>query len=117
MSLKKEIAAYEGMRTDLEGEHLGKWALVHNEELTGIFESFEQAAEDSSRTIRPGALSDSPDRSGTRDLASLSSVPPSAAACVRLSAAFQDRHPYWPSPARQFWCVLVLTICTGPGQP
>ena len=45
MSLKKEIAAYEGMHTDLEAEHLGKWALVHNEELAGIFESFEQAAE------------------------------------------------------------------------
>ena len=45
MSLKKEIAAYEEMRADLEAEHLGKWALVHNEELTGIFKSFEQAAE------------------------------------------------------------------------
>ena len=45
MSLRNEIAAYEEMRADLEAEHLGKWALVHNEELTGIFESFEQAAE------------------------------------------------------------------------
>ncbi|MDD9998005.1 MAG: hypothetical protein OXQ89_09705 [Rhodospirillaceae bacterium] len=45
MSLKNEIAAYERMRTDLEAEYLGSWALVHNEEFTGTFESFEQAAE------------------------------------------------------------------------
>ena len=45
MSLKNEIAAYEEMRADVEAEHLGKWALVHNEKLTGTFESLEQAAE------------------------------------------------------------------------
>lgn len=29
MSLKNEIAAYEGMHSDLESEHLGNWELIH----------------------------------------------------------------------------------------
>lgn len=45
-TLKEEIGAYEAMLDDLEIEHLGKWALVHGEELAGTFESFEDAAND-----------------------------------------------------------------------
>ncbi len=43
--LKKEIAAYERMRGDLELEHFGKWIVVHDEKLTGIYDSFEVAAD------------------------------------------------------------------------
>jgi hypothetical protein len=43
--LKSEIAAYDGMRSDLEMKYLGRWALVHDKQLVGAFESFEQAAE------------------------------------------------------------------------
>ena len=43
--LKKEIAAYKKMRGDLETEHLGKWALVHDGKLIGTYESFEKAAD------------------------------------------------------------------------
>jgi hypothetical protein len=43
--LREEIAAYETMRADLESAHMGKWALVHERELVGIFDAFEQAAE------------------------------------------------------------------------
>lgn len=43
-SLKKEIAAYENMRSDLEIDHFGEWVLVHDEELVGTYESFEAAA-------------------------------------------------------------------------
>ena len=43
--LKKEIAAYEKMRGDLETEHLGKWALVHDGKLIGTYESFAKAAD------------------------------------------------------------------------
>ena len=43
--LSEEIAAYELMQADLESEHLGKWALVHDHQLIGIFDTFEAAAE------------------------------------------------------------------------
>jgi hypothetical protein len=42
--LEKDIIAYETMRADLENHHLGGWVLVHNEELIGVFPSFENAA-------------------------------------------------------------------------
>ena len=44
--LTKEIAAYERMRNELETDHLGKWVLVHDEELIGIYATFEEAAEE-----------------------------------------------------------------------
>ena len=43
--LKKEIAAYETMRSDLEVEHPGEWVVVHDEKLVGTYESFQSAAE------------------------------------------------------------------------
>ena len=43
--LKKEIAAYETMRSDLEIEHLGEWVVVHDEKLVGTYETFQSAAE------------------------------------------------------------------------
>ena len=42
--LTKEIAAYERMRNELETDHLGKWVLVHDEALVGIYATFEEAA-------------------------------------------------------------------------
>ena len=45
MALDDEIAAYEKMQLDLEAEHLGEWALVHNRELIGTFKEYEKAAE------------------------------------------------------------------------
>ena len=35
-TLKKKIAAYANMRSDLETEHLGEWALIHDEELISM---------------------------------------------------------------------------------
>ena len=43
--LKEEIAAYERMRDDLELENFGKWVVVHDEKLVGIYDSFEAAAD------------------------------------------------------------------------
>lgn len=40
-----EIAAYEAMRAKLESEHMGKWVLVRESRLFGIFDTFETAAE------------------------------------------------------------------------
>ena len=47
--LTKEIAAYEKLRNDLETDHSCKWALVHDEELKGVFDTFEDAADFASR--------------------------------------------------------------------
>ncbi len=44
--LTKEIAAYQHMRSELEADHFGKWVLVHDETLEGIYETFEEAASD-----------------------------------------------------------------------
>ncbi len=43
--LTSEIAAYERMRNDLESQHMGKWVLVHDGQLEGVYDSFEEAAE------------------------------------------------------------------------
>ena len=43
--LKKEIAAYDRMRDDLEVEHFGKWVVIHDEALRGTYEEFEDAAD------------------------------------------------------------------------
>jgi hypothetical protein len=52
--LSEEIAAYEAMRPDLEAEHLGMWALVHDRKLAGIFESFDLAAQDAVKRFGRG---------------------------------------------------------------
>ena len=52
--LKEEIAAYEKMSNDLEIEHSGKWVVVHNKELAGIYDSFEFAAEDAVKRFGRG---------------------------------------------------------------
>jgi len=44
--LEKEISAYEKMRSTLEAERMGKWVLVHDEQLVETYDSFESAAED-----------------------------------------------------------------------
>ncbi len=44
-TLNDEIAAYDRMRGVLETEHLGRWVVIHNLELTGSFDTFEAAAE------------------------------------------------------------------------
>lgn len=44
--LDQEISAYEGMRSELEAHHMGKWIVVHDFALIGVFDSFESAAQD-----------------------------------------------------------------------
>lgn len=45
-TLSEEIVAYESMQRSLEIDHFGKWVVIHNKELSGVFDSFENAAED-----------------------------------------------------------------------
>ena len=45
-TLQREIAAYERNRAMIETEYFGKWVVVRDEEIVGIYESFEDAAHD-----------------------------------------------------------------------
>ena len=53
-TLKKEIAAYECMRDDLEAEHNGEWVVVHDEQLVGTYGSFELAADEAVKRFGEG---------------------------------------------------------------
>jgi hypothetical protein len=44
VSVDKEIAAYERLRPDLEARYMGRWVLIHEEKLVGVFRSFEETA-------------------------------------------------------------------------
>ena len=52
--LKREITAYEEMRTKLEADYRMRWAVVHAEELIGIYRTFESAAEDAMQRFGRG---------------------------------------------------------------
>ena len=54
ITLQDEIASYEQMRSELEAAHLGKWALVHERVLVGVFEDFMAAAGDAIRKFGRG---------------------------------------------------------------
>lgn len=43
-TLEKEIATFEEHQSTLEASSMGKWALVHNADVIGTFDSFEDAA-------------------------------------------------------------------------
>lgn len=44
MDIDSEIAAFEGMRGELESKHTGKWVLIESRSLVGVFDSFDEAA-------------------------------------------------------------------------
>lgn len=52
--LDQEIAAYNGMSAELEAHHMGKWVLVRDLKLVGIYESFESAAEEAVKRFGRG---------------------------------------------------------------
>ena len=54
MKLTQEMDAYEGMRSQLETEHLGKWALVCGGDLIGTFDDFESAADTANQKFGKG---------------------------------------------------------------
>ena len=43
--IDSEIAAFEGMKAGLEAEHMGRWVVIHDRVLVGIFDAFEAAAD------------------------------------------------------------------------
>ena len=52
--LSKEQAAYEARRAELERDHNGEWVVFHGEELVGIYDDFQDAAEDALRKFGLG---------------------------------------------------------------
>jgi len=52
--LQNEIAAFDKERDQLELEHSGEWVLFHGGARIGVYESFEQAAEDAVRKFGRG---------------------------------------------------------------
>ena len=44
-TLEREIQAYAKLRDRLEAESWGQWAVVYGDELIGVYELFEEAAE------------------------------------------------------------------------
>ena len=52
--LDEEIAAYESMIDDLVAKHTGKWVVVHDRQLIGVYESFELAAADAIKQFGSG---------------------------------------------------------------
>jgi hypothetical protein len=44
--VEREIAAYEKMQAELESAHVGKWVLIKDETLIGVYDGFEAAAAD-----------------------------------------------------------------------
>jgi len=49
-----EISAYDSMREQLEAEHMGKWVLLHDRQLVGVYDSFDKAAEDAVKRFGGG---------------------------------------------------------------
>ena len=43
-TIEKEIIAYDLMREEMEENHYGEWVLVHDQQLIGTYETFQDAA-------------------------------------------------------------------------
>lgn len=42
--LEKELTAYKGLQAELEARQKGKWVVIHEDKLIGVFDHFEPAA-------------------------------------------------------------------------
>lgn len=52
--IKDEIAAYEKLKEELEAKDLGKWVLLRDLKLIGIYDTFEAAAESAVKQFGTG---------------------------------------------------------------
>lgn len=43
LELRRQIAAYEKIKSDLETDHFGKWVVFYDEELVGTFDTDREA--------------------------------------------------------------------------
>ena len=49
-----EIEAFKRLQKDLEADHMGKWALLHDGQVVGFYESFEVAANEAVKRFGNG---------------------------------------------------------------
>ena len=52
--LKEEIEIYESMQDILELKHFGKWVLIHDSKLKGVYDCFEDAGSEASEKFGKG---------------------------------------------------------------
>jgi hypothetical protein len=45
-TLDTEIATFDALRPNLEAEHMGEWALIHERALIGTFAALDEAAQE-----------------------------------------------------------------------
>ena len=45
-SLESEIREFEARRSELETDHFGKWVVIHQQKLVGVYDDFDAAAVD-----------------------------------------------------------------------
>lgn len=45
-TLLDNIAAYDAQKPQLETEHLGKWVLFYDEKLIGVYDDFQEVAQE-----------------------------------------------------------------------
>ena len=50
----RECALYDGLREELEREHFGHWALIHQDELAGVYATLETAKTEGARRFGAG---------------------------------------------------------------
>ena len=53
-ALKTELAAYDRMRAELEAKYTDEWAVVHGDELVGVYTNFQDAARDAGQRFGYG---------------------------------------------------------------
>lgn len=52
--IQTDIAAYEALRERLESDHVGKWVVIQNQQLVGVYDSFNSAAEEAVKRFGRG---------------------------------------------------------------
>lgn len=53
-TLDKDIKAFEKMKAELMQHYLGKFVVIHNEKLVGVYDNFNKAAEEALRQFGKG---------------------------------------------------------------
>ena len=74
--IDNEIAAYEGMRDDLEAHHMVEWVVMRDGKVIDTYSSFENASNDAVSKFGKGSLPYPADRYPSNYFASVSDVSP-----------------------------------------
>lgn len=115
LGIKKEIAAYERMRDDLELEHLGEWVVMHDEKLVGTYADFQEAAADAVQRFGHGPYLIQTNRRTTADTTSFCAVQTSICRQLIVDSATKRGSPvgtHWHSTGRvEFYG--IWSVCRG----